>query len=191
MPFHLASIPFSCVQTKLGAQVDHLHLVETREHNTEALMHYSKPSINVSDSIHFKAIDTGGNSAGNGGDGSFKGYVANQPVLSFDPSNSSTGGSVSVNTGDHVHQKASWDASANGKADWFAKAHGGTANSNGDQTSSSGYDTSTVHANTTATQTNSLMADMHQEVMAGVGGNGGSGNAALGGNVDISFDSSI
>jgi hypothetical protein len=35
------------------------------------------------------------------------------------------------------------------------------------------------------------MADMHQEVMAGIGGNGGDGNAALGGNVDISFDSSI
>ncbi len=154
-------------------------------------MTFSKPSINVSDSIHFKSIDTGGNSAGNGGDGSFKGYVVNQPVLNFDPSNSSSGASVSVNTGDHVHQKASWDASANAKADLFSKAHGGTAHSNGDQSSSSGHDTSTVHANTTATQTNSLMADMHQEVMAGIGGNGGDGNAALGGNVDISFDSYI
>jgi len=147
-------------------------------------MTYSKPSINVSDSIHFKAIDTGGNSAGNGGDGSFKGYVVNQPVLSFDPSNTANGASVSVNTGDHVQQKASWEASV-------SKAHGGHANSNGDQTSSSGHDSSTVHANTMATQTNSLMADLHQEVMAGIGGNGGSGNAALGGNVDISFDSSI
>jgi len=147
-------------------------------------MTYSKPSIHVSDSIHFKSIDTGGNSAGNGGDGSFKGYVANAPVLSFDPSNTANGATVTVNTGDHVHQKASWDAS-------ISKAHGGHASSNGDQSSSSGYDTSTVHANTTATQTNSLMADMHQEVMAGIGGNGGNGNAALGGNVDISFDSSI
>jgi hypothetical protein len=154
-------------------------------------MTISKPSINVSDSIHFKTIDTGGNSAGNGGDGSFKGYVVNQPVLSFDPSNTANGSSVTVHTGDHVQQKASWDASANAKADWFAKAHGGNATSNGDQSSNSGHDTSTVHANTTATQTNSLMADLHQEVMAGIGGNGGNGNAALGGNVDISFDSSI
>ena len=154
-------------------------------------MTIAKPSIHVSDSIHLKSIDTGGNSAGNGGDGSFYGKVINQPVLSFDPSNTANGASVTVNTGDHVHQKADWGASANAKADWFSKAHGGIATSSGDQSSDSGYDTSKVHANTTATQTNSLMVDMHQEVMAGVGGNGGDGNAALGGNVDISFDSSI
>lgn len=154
-------------------------------------MTFSKPSINVSDSIHFKSIDTGGNSAGNGGDGTFKGYVVNTPTLSFDPTNTATGSSVTVHTGDQVHQKASWDAGANAKADLLAKAHGGNATSSGDQSSSSGHDTSTVHANTTATQTNSLMVDMHQEVMAGIGGNGGDGNLALGGNVDIQPDISI
>jgi hypothetical protein len=157
----------------------------------EARMNIPKPSINISDSIHLKSIDTGGNSAGDGGNGVFKGSVVNAPSLSFDPSNSASGASVSVNTGDHVQQKASWDADANAKAEWFAKAHSGSANSNGDQSSESGYDTSKVHANTTATQTNSVEADLHQEVMAGIGGSGGDGNAALGGNVDIGFDTSI
>jgi hypothetical protein len=165
----------------------------TREHKliTEARMTIAKPSINVSDSIHFKSIDTGGNSAGNGGDGSFKGYVVNAPTLNFDASNTVKGASVHVNTGDHVDQKAYWDANANGNASWLAKAHGGSADSNGDQSSKSGYDTSKVYADTTATQTNSLMSDMHQQVMAGIGGDGGSGNAAMGGNVDFNFDSSI
>jgi hypothetical protein len=149
-----------------------------------------KPSINVSDSIHFKSIDTSA-SAGNGGDGTFKGYVVNEPVLSFDPTNTATGASVSVNTGDHVQQKASWDASANTKAEWFAKAHGGSATSNGDQSSSSGHDTSKVNANTTATQDIHLSVDQHQEVMAGAGGDGGDGNMAMGGNVDIQPDISI
>jgi hypothetical protein len=163
----------------------------TRERNTEAFMTFSKPSINVSDSIHFKSIDTGGNSAGNGGDGSFKGYVVNQPVLSFDPTNTANGASVTVNTGDHVQQKASWDADANAKAESYAKAHGGSANSNGDQSSMSGHDTSKVYANTTATQDNQLWVDQHQEVMAGIGGNGGNDNMALGGSVDIQPDISI
>ena len=35
------------------------------------------------------------------------------------------------------------------------------------------------------------MADMHQEVLAGVGGNGGDGNAALGGDVNFNFDTSV
>ena len=154
-------------------------------------MTMTKGSIHVSDSIEFKSINTGGNSAGNGGDGYFSGKISSQPVLNFDPSNSAKGASVSVSTGDHVDQKAYWDANASGNASWWAKANGGKADSNGDQSSKSGYDTSKVYADTTATQTNSLMADMHQEVMAGIGGNGGSGNAAMGGNVDFNFDSSI
>jgi hypothetical protein len=154
-------------------------------------MTIAKPSIHVSDSIEFKSINTGGDSAGNGGEGYFSGKISNQPVLNFDPSNTAKGASVNVTTGDHVDQKASWEANASANASWWAKAHGGSADSNGDQSSKSGYDTSNVSADTTATQTNSLMADMHQEVMAGIGGNGGSGNAAMGGNVDFNFDSSI
>ncbi len=150
-------------------------------------MTIAKPSIPVSDSIHFKSIDTGHNSAGNGGDGYFSGKIVNQPALSFDPSNTAYGSTVAVKTGDHVDQKAYWDAGkATADAEKGGKAHA-SANSNGDQSSSSGYDTSKVHANTTATQDNQLWVDQHQDVMAGIGGYGGDGNLAMGGNVDISI----
>jgi hypothetical protein len=143
---------------------------------------------NISDTISFKSISTGGQSAGNGGDGSFKGSISNQPAIKFDPSNSASGSDVKVATGDHVSQKASWDASAGGAtASKYSNAYGGDAKSNGDQSSSSGYDTSKVSADTTADQTNYLTADQHQYVVAGVGGDGGDGNFALGGNVDISI----
>ena len=140
-----------------------------------------------SDTIVFKSISTGGQSAGNGGDGSFKGSISNQPTIKFDPSNSASGAEVKVTTGDHVSQKAYWDASAgDATASKYSKAYGGDANSNGDQSSSSGYDTSKVYANTTADQKNYFSADQHQEVVAGVGGYGGDGNLGLGGDVDLS-----
>jgi hypothetical protein len=158
---------------------------------TEARMNIPKPSIHVSDSIEFKSISTGGNSAGNGGDGNFKGYVVNTPTLNFDPSNTAKGASVHVNTGDNVDQKAYWDAGkASADAEKYSKAYA-DANSNGDQKSYSGHDTSKVYANTTATQDNSLWVDQHQDVMAGIGGYGGDGNMALGGNVDIQPETSI
>jgi hypothetical protein len=151
----------------------------------------TKPSIHVSDSIEFKSISTGGNSAGNGGDGNFKGYVVNAPTLNFDPSNTANGASVHVNTGDQVDQKAYWDAGkASADAEKMSKAYA-NANSNGDQSSKSGYDTSKVYANTDATQNNWLSVDQHQDVMAGIGGHGGDGNLAMGGNVDFQFDTSI
>jgi len=153
-------------------------------------MTIAKPSIPVSDSIHFKSIDTSGN-AGNGGDGSFKGYVVNAPTLDFQPSQTVTGADVSVKTGDHVDQKAYWDAgTASASAEKWSKGYA-NANSNGDQKSYSGYDTSKVYANTTATQDNKLWVDQHQEVIAGNGGYGGDGNMALGGNVDIPPDITI
>ena len=141
----------------------------------------------ISDSIVFKSISTGGQSAGNGGDGYFKGSISNQPSIKFDPSNTANGAEVKVNTGDHVSQKASWDASAgDATASKYSKAYGGDANSNGSQSSSSGYDTSKVYANTTADQKIHFWADQHQEVVAGVGGYGGDGNLGMGGNVDLS-----
>jgi hypothetical protein len=65
----------------------------------------------------------------------------------------------------------------------FSKAKGGEAQSNGDQHSYSGHDTSYVSADTTAYQSNFIAADMGQYVQAGVGGNGGNGAKAEGGNV--------
>ena len=161
----------------------------THEHKLIMEARMTKPSIH--DSIEFKSISTGGNSAGNGAEGNFKGYVVNAPTLNFDPSNTANGASVHVNTGDHVDQKAYWDAGkASAEAEKWSKAYA-DANSNGDQSSKSGHDTSKVYANTTADQTNKLWVDQHQSVMAGIGGHGGDGNLAMGGNVDFSFDSSI
>ena len=137
-----------------------------------------------SDTVALKEISTGGQYAGNGGSGYNYGDITSKPSISFDPSNKASGADVSVNTGDHVQQKAYWDAGgANAKADEYSQAYGGKAYSNGDQSNYSGYDTSKVHADTTAYQTNFLLADMHQSVWAGIGGNGGSGNEAEGGDV--------
>ena len=156
-----------------------------RENNnrTEAqMMPVPKPSIHVSDSIQFKSINTGGQNVGNGGDGSFKGAIISKPTVNFDPTNKAIGSDVTVKTGDNVYQKASWDADASAK-----KAYTANANSNGDQKNYSGHDTSKVFANTTADQTNHLWVDQSQQVMAGIGGDGGNGNAAMGGEVDFHF----
>jgi hypothetical protein len=149
----------------------------------------SRGFSNVSDIIALKSLNTGGQSVGNGGDGSSSGAIINKPTLSFDPTNKAVGSSVSVSTGDHVKQSADWNAGgANAKASYFAKAHGGDAESNGSQKSYSGYDTSKVYANTDASQTNKLSVDMHQDVAAGIGGDGGSDNLALGGDVSFNTD---
>lgn len=143
-----------------------------------------------SDTIAFKAISTGGNSAGNGGDGHNSGNISNSPTINFDPYNKADGADVHVNTGDQVHQMADWQAGgANAQAELFSTAHGGTANSNGDQSSWSGHDTSNVSADTTAYQSNFLAADQHQSAAAGIGGNGGNDNYARGG--DVHFDPTI
>jgi hypothetical protein len=156
---------------------------------TEAQMAKGKGHISVSDSIEFKSINTGGQSVGNGGDGYFKGSVSNSPSIKFDPSNKAEGSDVYVKTGDYVSQKASWDADGGDAKAWkHSKAEGGDAKSNGDQSSSSGYDTSKVYANTTAEQSNYLKADMHQEVAAGIGGDGGNDNLGMGGDVNVHID---
>src|SRR5262245_26793967 len=143
-----------------------------------------------SDSIAFHDISTGGNSAGDGGNGYNWGDISNSPTINYNPSNSAEGSDVYVNTGDHVHQTADWDAGgANAHAEWFARAEGGNAQSNGNQQSSSGNDTSNVHADTTAYQSNFLAADMSQHVAAGIGGNGGNNNRAEGGDVHLSIES--
>ena len=138
-----------------------------------------------SDTITFKA-STGGNGAGNGGDGYNSGMIVNNPSIKFDPTNKAEGADVNVKNGDHVSQKAYWDAGgANAKAEKYAKAEGGTAKSNGDQESESGHNKSDVEANTTAYQENWLAVEQGQEVYAGIGGEGGDHNKAEGGDVHI------
>ena len=103
-----------------------------------------------SDTISFKAM-TGGNSAGNGGNGYNEGNIISNPSVKFDPTNKAEGADVNVKNGDHVSQKAYWDAGgANAKAEKYSKAEGGKANSNGDQESDSGHNKSDVDANTKA-----------------------------------------
>lgn len=114
-----------------------------------------------SDTIHFNSISTGGNSAGNGGAGVSTGNISASASIAFNPLNTANGADVNVNTGDHLHQ------TANGAI------------------SNSSAEASTVHTDTTAYQTNFLAADMSQSVLAGIGGNGGDGNNAVGGDVHV------
>ena len=143
-----------------------------------------------SDTISFKDVDTGGNSAGNGGNGVNTGNISSNPSISFNPYNKAEGADVHVKTGDQVHQKADWDAGgANAKAEKHSEAEAGKAVSNGDQESDSGHNKSDVDASTTAYQENFLAANMSQNVAAGIGGDGGDHNKAEGG--DVHFKASI
>jgi hypothetical protein len=147
--------------------------------------HMTKESF-PSDTVTLKEISTGGQYAGNGGSGYNYGDITSKPTISFEPSNKAEGADVHVKTGDEVYQKAYWDAGgANAKAEDYSKAYGGKAYSNGDQSNYSGYDTSKVHADTTAYQSNFLAADQSQHVWAGIGGEGGSDNSAEGGDVHL------
>ena len=164
-------------------------------------------SMFPSDTISFK-VSTGDNSAGNGGNGYNEGNIISNPSIKFEPSNKAEGADVHVKNGDDFSQKASWDAGgANAKAEGAAakskgmesyghkksdakaeidtKAEGGTAKSNGDQDLDSGHNKSDVEANTTAYQDNWLAVEQGQKVYAGVGGDGGDKNYAVGGDVDI------
>ncbi len=112
------------------------------------------------DIVHFDSISTGGNTAGNGGAGVSLGNIAANTSINFAPTNNASGADVTVNTGDHLHQTT-----------------GAMSNSHSDPTA--------VHTDTTAYQTNFLAADMSTSVLAGMGGNGGDGNNAVGGDVHL------
>ncbi|MEZ2131344.1 MULTISPECIES: PE-PGRS family protein [unclassified Sinorhizobium] len=159
------------------------------------------PIPQISDTIKLSDVYAGDANAGNGGDGFNKGdiyfqpsaYVANEQIVK--------GAHVDVDAGDHVWQKAYWEADDGGDgghakavAAFLAEAtnngsggDGGDANSNGDQYNESGGNTATATANTTAQQNTELLADQHATILAGVGGNGGNGNTAVGGDVSAAF----
>src|SRR6266567_2717292 len=69
--------------SKLGRTVCH-QLRET---------HMTKGSF-PSDTIAFKEISTGGNNAGNGGDGHNSGSISNSPSIDFHPYNKAEGADV-------------------------------------------------------------------------------------------------
>jgi hypothetical protein len=84
------------------------------------------------DVVALSHVDTGHNSAGNGGAGFNFGDITSSPTINASPSNEAENGAWST---------------------------------------------------ATANQTNLVLADMHQTALAGIGGNGGDGNSAEGGDV--------
>jgi hypothetical protein len=91
-------------------------------------------SVGIYGSIGSDAIATGGNSAGNGGDGYFSGALIHAPVAVYDPINIAVAGS---------------------------------------------------HSTAVAHQSNVVQFNQGGTQIAGVGGHGGNGNAAIGGDVSV------
>jgi hypothetical protein len=155
----------------------------------------------LSDTIQLSDVHAGNANAGNGGDG------YNDGTINFDPSayvantQTVTGADVDLHNGDHVWQDADWDAGGSGAGGSASAANGtlsaitntgsggagGAATSNGSENSTSGGDVAAVHADTTAQQNTELLADQHATILAGVGGNGGNGNMARGGDVSTAL----
>jgi hypothetical protein len=149
-------------------------------------------AFSVSDTIAFKNLNTGGNSAGNGGDGYNSGDLDNHQTAVFKPFNKAYGADADANAGDYVHQKAEWTGAGSylKKPDMKApdmkvpevNGHAGTP---GSQTSDSGHNDAKVYADTTAYQANLAKFYQSSYQSAGNGGDGGDHNIAKGG--DVSF----
>jgi hypothetical protein len=159
------------------------------------------PIPQISDTIHLSDPTAGNANAGNGGDGYSFGDIHYNPVAYVANTQTVEGAYTDLHNGDHVWQTAGWDA-GDGGAGGFTQAQngllaavtnsgaggaGGDATSNGSQGLSSGGDTAAVAADTTATQYTQLLADQHATILAGVGGNGGNGNAAQGGDISAAL----
>lgn len=155
------------------------------------------PIPQMSDTIYLNNPDAGDANAGNGGNGYNHGNIDFNPVAYVDTTQKVYGADTDLHNGDHVWQSAGWDAGNAGDGG-FAQAKngflaavtnsgdggaGGDSHSNGSQGNSSGGDTAAVAAATTATQYTQLMASQNATILAGVGGNGGDGNMARGGDI--------
>jgi hypothetical protein len=178
----------------------------------------SLPSANSSSHA---VIDTGDNSAGNGGDGYFFGSLVNAPVVIYAPINiaiavyNSTADADQSNTVE-IDQSAVQIAGVggdggNGNASiggnvttWgFGGGDSGAISTGGNQAGNGGegffygsivnasfvlYEPINIavagpNSSAHAEQTNNVNIDQSAVQMAGIGGHGGDGNAALGGNV--------
>jgi hypothetical protein len=157
----------------------------------------SMPIPEISDTIHLTNPEAGDANAGNGAAGYNYGNIDYNPVAYVANVQTVEGASTDLHNGDHVGQTADWGAGSGG-AGGFAQAQngflaavtnsgaggaGGDSHSDGSQGSLSGGDTAAVSADTTATQYTQLLADQHATILAGVGGNGGNGNLARGGDI--------
>jgi hypothetical protein len=166
-------------------------------------------------------VDTGSNSAGNGGNGNFVGSLADNSFISFDPSNTAEAGThASVNAHQtnvaYFGQAAIQIAGVGGDGGDMNVAQGGgvgihgsigsdviatggnSAGNGGDghflgslvHTSFAVYDPINIavagsHSTTVADQSNAVQFNQGATQIAGVGGHGGNGNAAIGGDVSV------
>jgi hypothetical protein len=173
------------------------------------------------------AIATGGNSAGNGGDGHFLGSLVDAPVVIYHPINiamasaggtaeatqsntveidqssvqiagvGGNGGNGNAASGGNLSMLGSTSGSGNSGMDSQLTDTGGSQAGNGGDgyfngglvhTSFALYDPVNIavagyNSSAHAYQTNYVHLDQSSLQMAGIGGNGGNGNAAGGGNV--------
>lgn len=155
----------------------------------------------MSDTINLSGVHAGNANAGNGGDGYNDGTINYNPSAYVANTQAVSGADVDLHNGDHVWQSADWDAGSAGHGGSASAANGflaaitnngsggagGSANSNGNQGASSGGDVAAVHADTGATQNTQMFADQHANILAGVGGNGGNGNMARGGDISTAL----
>ena len=179
------------------------------------------PSWLSTDSQPPLSIDTGDNSAGNGGDGYFAGSLVDSSYAAFEPLNVAQAGAHATalahqtNIG-YFDQAASQIAGVGGDGgDWNA-AIGGSVGvfgsigsdviSTGDNSAGNGgdgqffgalvhapvaiYDPINIaiagsHGSADAHQSNTIQLHQGASQIAGVGGNGGNGNAATGGHVSV------
>jgi hypothetical protein len=174
-------------------------------------------------------VQTGGNQAGNGGDGSFHGGLVHTSVLVYDPVNVSVAGYNStsyalqindVHVDQSVHQIAgigghggNGNVAAGGSAslgahgpwgsDTIATGSNGAGNGGDGHFAGSMIDVSVViyapvniaiaapYATAEADQINNVHIDQSAVQIAGVGGNGGHGNLALGGDLTTHLHSDL
>lgn len=155
------------------------------------------PIPQASDTINLSNSDAGDASAGNGGDGFNYGDIHFNPVAYVANTQHVEGAYTKLYNGDDVWQNAGWGTgSADGGGlvqvpiavfaaltNSGAGGAGGNPTSSGDQSSSSGGNVAAVAADTTATQNTQFLADQSATILAGVGGNGGNGNFAQGGDI--------
>jgi hypothetical protein len=173
------------------------HALKGTRSETKSIGVTAMPIPQISDTIHLNNPDAGDGSAGNGGNGYNHGSIDYNPVAYVSNSQTVDGASTDLHNGDHVMQSGDWDA-GNGGSGGATSAHdgflasltnsgaggaGGDSHPNGSLGNMSGGDTAMVGAATTGTQNTELMADQHATILAGVGGNGGNGNLAEGGDI--------
>lgn len=159
------------------------------------------PIPQASDTINLSHPTAGDANAGNGGDGVNHGDIYYQPAAYLENTQKVYGADTDLHNGSHFWQHADWEAGGGGPGGFAqglsgalagvsntgAGGAGGSATSNGNQGLAGGTDAASVGAQTTATQTNTQVADQSGTIIAGMGGYGGNNNVAVGGAVSAAL----